>query len=486
MDIDSCKYMKVSIKDLLLDDKNYRFPFSMTDRSQNAIIKYLLNNEDAKKIVDSINAYGYLTNNALYIVKSTEGNDKYIVKEGNRRCASVKALLDPVKYGLKYPKTKIKEIDCYLFDNPKFLDDLILSRHTQSEIKSWHRLQQARYVKDMVDNGTPIEEVKINQSNILYKLALFCETLMDNNKNIVNFIEMNNVSTVFERLFAKELEVYLPFSFKGNELRIKDEIAFDIFVKAFYKLVEDKKADTRTLSNSEMTKKFLLTNKLINDAQPEASEKLSETQKPKEDNSNKQEAKNDDSTKGDDSKKTSSPKEQTKLFQNINFSPLMVKYPSFCELAKELQKLNFKKQPYSTFVLLRMFVEGAIKIYLSGVCELVKNHSNKKLILTTYTNLLTDIEINDNDGLEIVIGKMRKILSYKAGKDYFINTSSAIRDYFNNQEIDNFRKETNKIVHKNCYPAVPDMVKRYGNPVEDKIAFLLFTEDFKINEIYIK
>lgn len=84
--------MKVSIKDLLLDDKNYRFPFSMVDRSQNAIIKYLLNNEDAKKIVDSINAYGYLPNNALYIVKSAEGNDKYIVKEGNRRCASVKAL----------------------------------------------------------------------------------------------------------------------------------------------------------------------------------------------------------------------------------------------------------------------------------------------------------------------------------------------------------------------------------------------------------
>lgn len=268
------------------------------------------------------------------------------------------------------------------------MDDLILSRHTQSEIKSWHRLQQARYVKDMVDNGTPIEEVKINQSNILYKLALFCETLMDNNKNIVNFIEMNNVSTVFERLFAKELEVYLPFSFKGNELRIKDEIAFDIFVKAFYKLVEDKKADTRTLSNSEMTKKFLLTNKLINDAQPEASEKLSETQKPKEDNSNKQEAKNDDSTKGDDSKKTSSPKEQTKLFQNINFSPLMVKYPSFCELAKELQKLNFKKQPYSTFVLLRMFVEGAIKIYLSGVFSVIFYRLTSKLII---------LEMNKND-----------------------------------------------------------------------------------------
>ena len=488
MSKDDYEYIKVEIKNLLLDDRNYRFPFSMTDRSQDAIIKYLLNSEDAKRIVTSINSYGYLPNNALYIVKSMEQSDKYIVKEGNRRCASVKALLNPAKYGLKYPKIAMKDIDCYLFDNPKLLDDLILSRHTQSEIKSWHRLQQARYVKDMVDNGTKLEDIKISQANVLYKLALFCEKLITNNKNIVNFIEMNNVSTVFERLFAKELDSVVPFSFDANNIIVKDDNEFDVFVKGFYKLVENKKADTRSLANAEMTRKFLFDNGLIKNI---VSTSLSEK---KENKQNKDETKRfsskDNNIKEDNSSQSPAkkilPKEQIKLFQNINFSSLMIKYPSFCELSQELQKLNFKKQPYSAFILLRTFVEGAIKIYLKGISEFILNHKNKQSILSSFPCLLKDIEIIETDGLDLAVKKLKSLINLKSGKDYFIDISAEVRDYFNNAEIDNFRKEANKIIHKNCYPAIPEMVKRYGNPIEDKIGFLLFTEDFKINEIFLK
>ena len=83
---------QVKADDLHFDLKNPRLVEFQGLKSEDEILNVLWKNMDIGELVMSILASGFFESEALYVVKE---DDKYIVIEGNRRLAAIKAILHP-------------------------------------------------------------------------------------------------------------------------------------------------------------------------------------------------------------------------------------------------------------------------------------------------------------------------------------------------------------------------------------------------------
>ena len=100
----------IHLDNLILDKENPRFAelYSGSEKEED-VIDYLLYNESAEDIAKAISkANEFYPDRPLWVLK--EGKN-YIVKDGNRRCAAVKALQYPSKYG-RYKEDKVREASC--------------------------------------------------------------------------------------------------------------------------------------------------------------------------------------------------------------------------------------------------------------------------------------------------------------------------------------------------------------------------------------
>src|SRR5690606_25465512 len=111
----------ISLDKLILDKDNPRFAelYSGSD-NEKEIIEYLLYNESADEVAKAIvNAQEFYPDRPLWVL---EQDGSYLVKDGNRRCASVKALQNPKDFNLDLEKTEITELPVLIYDNPGDLD----------------------------------------------------------------------------------------------------------------------------------------------------------------------------------------------------------------------------------------------------------------------------------------------------------------------------------------------------------------------------
>lgn len=80
------------VASLHLDSKNPRLGRETSARAPREIIQYLFEHDKALEVAQSIASRGYFPNEPLLAIKE---NDRYVVVEGNRRLAALKALREP-------------------------------------------------------------------------------------------------------------------------------------------------------------------------------------------------------------------------------------------------------------------------------------------------------------------------------------------------------------------------------------------------------
>ena len=83
---------RLSVARLLLDKRNPRLGRETGVETPREIVQYLFDHDKALDVADSIATHGYFENEPLLAV--SEGG-RYVVVEGNRRLAALKALDDP-------------------------------------------------------------------------------------------------------------------------------------------------------------------------------------------------------------------------------------------------------------------------------------------------------------------------------------------------------------------------------------------------------
>lgn len=257
---------------LLFDPKNTRIPADRQSEDQRKLLHELLEHEDVTGLASSISKLGLFPNERLVVISSGR---RFTVLEGNRRLAAIKLLLSPE---LAPTDTLVKQfrrlsamtdlaalgkVEVAIVQSRIAAAPIIAALHTRDAKKRWSSLQQARFYRELIDEGQCpseiAEEIGITVGQVngylraekLYRLALS----LDYDKDIRHKIEDSKFPlTTLERF----LESKLGRKFLGVEL--DEKLGFrgvvhpDRFKVVLARVAEDiaiKPGMTRRVNNEE-------------------------------------------------------------------------------------------------------------------------------------------------------------------------------------------------------------------------------------------
>lgn len=254
----------IKLENLKLDVNNPRFAelYSGSDKEEE-LVEYLLYSESAEDVAKGIARAGeFYPDRPLWVLKNGDG---YVVKDGNRRCAAVKALQFPTKYGLDLQKTTYAELPVLIYNNSQDLEARILQEHTNSLFKEWDRIAKALEAYKLFKSGNSLESMKEidSQPAQLIKLASFYfEAVKTGGEELKKLLRRGRGKTggktiIFERLFKFSKSCGYYFKNKpSNEIKVTDEAKFMSYISAMVKYLKDF-PETKTQDIDNLGEDFL-------------------------------------------------------------------------------------------------------------------------------------------------------------------------------------------------------------------------------------
>jgi len=170
---------------LLLDAKNSRIPSDRRSEDQRRLLHALLEHEDVKSLASSITKLGLFPNERLVVLPSGR---RFIVLEGNRRLAAIKLLLNPelapttglVKYfrGLsaKADLAALGVLEVAIVESRIAAAPIIAALHTGDSKRRWSSLQQARFYRELADEGQSPAEISEELGVTLGEVSSYLRT----------------------------------------------------------------------------------------------------------------------------------------------------------------------------------------------------------------------------------------------------------------------------------------------------------------------
>lgn len=168
---DSWPTRNIAVASLHLDEKNPRLGRETAGRSPQQIILHLFKYDNAVEIADSISRVGYFANEPLMAIRE---DGRYVVVEGNRRLAALKALREPgllsddAKLRRQVEKCKaritnpaeIRNVPVTIAPSRRATDKLIAYRHTRTPVQPWEAENRASFILDKLSEGYDNDELQ--------------------------------------------------------------------------------------------------------------------------------------------------------------------------------------------------------------------------------------------------------------------------------------------------------------------------------------
>jgi hypothetical protein len=358
------------VDELFLDQQNIRLP--MTNGAQSALIQDLFSNEDAFELVKSYMQNGVFPDEFPIVVRERA---KFVVIEGNRRLAALKALNEPdlvptFKEKIKaISKFKITRIRVVVAPNRKAAIKHIANKHTINFRRPWKPLRQAYFYKSQLENGKTILELKNDypehdipkfirmlEMHHLAKSVPFDDTATLEKVHDERKFPITNLERMYENPYVQEA---FGFSFDSNG-KFKCKIELEEFRKGLRRVVEDVaygEIDSRKTNNSKQIQKYV--DELPDENRPDLSKKGRASAK------DFKEVKVDRDLISRNKKSTPKP---DGLFLPSHV-PFRIKSTALRFLYDELRLINVAKFPNATHDLLRSFLECALIVFFKQVGE---------------------------------------------------------------------------------------------------------------------
>ncbi|MEH6304252.1 hypothetical protein RYH73_01295 [Olivibacter sp. CPCC 100613] len=253
----------INIDDLKLDTNNPRFgELYNGSTNEDDLIEYLLYEEAGEEIASAIvDKNEFYEDKALWVIKDKEG--KYIVRDGNRRCAAVKALQMPSKYKLPLTKMLFGQLPVYEYTDEAELKSRIGEEHAASLFRSWERIAKALQILDLANSGKKDEMNNLDsRPGDFIKLGSFYkEAVKYGGDNFRKQLRRGRGKTggktiIYERLFRDAK--FCGYKFKNSpsfKIDIIDRNKFKSYIKALVKYI-DAYPDLKT-SNIDENKDFI-------------------------------------------------------------------------------------------------------------------------------------------------------------------------------------------------------------------------------------
>jgi hypothetical protein len=252
----------IELDNLVLDINNPRFAeLYVGDGSEDDLIQYLLENEAGGEVAKAIiNAGEFYIDRPLWVLKK---DGDYIVKDGNRRCAAVKALQLPGKFGLDLQKINLNKLPALIYDNEEELNNRIFLEHANNTFRSWSRIAQSLEVYRLFKSGTDLKtmtEIDSNPGQLIKLGSFYKSAVIHGGDRLKKLLTKGRGRTggrtiIFERLF--KFSEKCGYKFKNSptfEIVINDKEKFKLYILSLIKLLEsdlEYKIKTDTIDNEK-------------------------------------------------------------------------------------------------------------------------------------------------------------------------------------------------------------------------------------------
>lgn len=441
----------ISVKHILFDDINPRHDPS---EGQKEALQKLIKDEDIRQLAADIVRHGVNPTESLIIMPSPDDDKKYIVLEGNRRLAALKALQKPTlcatksdeKYFSKLSKKYEGDynLTCTVVTSREEAHHWILIKHGNNQggatTKRWDSTQNARYAEN-TNTKSPNDRA--------YKLLKYA---LDNGAISKDEYDAINITTITRYISNPSFRKSIGVNFNNNWIQSnlpKDK--FDEVVQRFLldDLIDSKNGGLSSRSNA--TERENYGHKLLSDFNIHEHRLNNYSELPRfienevpEPSDNKPKGKRDNN----------SPNKRNRVIPN-DFK-LQINKPKIKRIYDELKKLDLKTYPNAAALLFRSFVELSIHYYIEKVMG--QHHQQR------------DLHKHINKVVEDLKGKgipEKQLNPLKAAANTPTPSSPLSTNLMNNY------------VHGTVEPTPTDLILAW-DPIQDSIG-ILFDEINKMN-----
>lgn len=152
---------RLPVTRLFLDDKNPRLGRETGQRAPRELIQYMFDHDKALDIAQSIATRGYFPSEPLLGVASGR---TYIIVEGNRRLAALKALIEPGLLTGRLRRTverlsrrasafTLSPVPVCIAPNRRATDRLLAGRHIGTPVLPWRSENRASFILSKLEEG---------------------------------------------------------------------------------------------------------------------------------------------------------------------------------------------------------------------------------------------------------------------------------------------------------------------------------------------
>ncbi len=248
-----------SINKLLLDQNNARFTELYSgSNEEDDLIEYLLYTEAAEEVAKNISDRNqFYPDEALWVVPHGE---KFLIRDGNRRYAAVKALQIPTKYGLGLPKIKINKLPVLIYTDENELNRRIQEQHTHSLFREWDRIAKALKAYEMYNTGSSeeaIREIDSDPSQLIKLASFYFKAVKIAGEDLKILLRrgkggQGGKTIIFERLFS--YSKLCGYRFKGKpsyQIEILKKKKFEKYIKGLVNYLKDNPKTTHLMVDKE-------------------------------------------------------------------------------------------------------------------------------------------------------------------------------------------------------------------------------------------
>lgn len=470
--LDTSSWPRVTLRvqdDLHLDPSNVRLE-TASAKVEADIIEDLFDNENAFELVDAIAKVGYLTHEVPVAVK-TKG--KYIVVEGNRRLAALKAIQNPMivptyrarvetaSKAMGKNRSRLASIEVMVAPNRPQADELIAALHTSNPRRAWSPARQAAFFQAQIDSGRKYSQLvsrypTIDVADFVLRARLVnrLKAAVASEPELADFIgskEWKSGFSALTRIFeSKDFRdvTGIELDRDGDLVTLISAEKFDEVARLIVQGMQDRSINTRTLGTVK-SPRFLRLMADIREAIDGASNDTDDGSDNPSGNgslgppggtpspggstgagggtgsgSGKSGASGSSSGGGASKKTAKRPVKKTKpTYLPIAHIVAPADYPAAITLhLEELSIVNIQKMPNATFMMLRAILEKSIKAYAEAKGEDIKSKRNTNGYVQLHDSLAWLVGYFKANGKKALIQPAQrvqsgKILNYTASND---------------------------------------------------------------------
>lgn len=395
--------------ELRLDPNNVRLDPAIRGKApEGDIVQELFQSENAFDLAKSIATAGFFTHELPTVV---EGEEHWIVAEGNRRVAAIKALMNPYLvpgYQSRLsklvdenplPKT-LRTIQCIVAPTRDEADQLIATLHTSNPRKPWGPLRQAEFFASRLQSGKTVEQLIADYPTIdvaefirtseMYKLL---QSTKYEDDDLAHYVQRRNfpIST-FDRLYSN------PEFLKLAKLSVDDvtgrvtlegeKADFDRLAVKVVKDIKNKRINTRVLNTPDDPNY----KKYMKELQPLA---VTDAKEPK------------PVAKMPTYVAAGGPRVRVSPTLDVSGLYPPRAFPAVGLLLDELSRLRYADFPNATLDLIRTFIEKSVKAYADGKGVKIPKKGPYVFLDGALAWLAEDVKAGGQTKLVQVIAKLR-------------------------------------------------------------------------------